>query len=181
MEYLLTLTTIFLFGWACTSIVVDPSPNAVASNDYTLAMSICHAAPGLGVDVCRAKEGSPISSEWVVALPDGHNGGQAVVQYRDVTLSYGIENGQTQLNIPLKDLMGHATWSKDDSGTSVLFVNLLFDGGTGTMTSKARGFAFFIITSNDYDPLPINSPYGVGQVDCKIQYSTSGRSAIDCK
>ena len=169
------------FVLACSTLVIDPSMSAVEANDYTLMQSICEAAPGRGVDVCRAKEGTLISSDWVIVLPNGSRvkGGEVTVQYRDLTKVYPITG--PSISIPLKDLMGHDSWKKEDEGTAVVWAKVIFDSGTGLDSFIARGFGFFIVTDSSYDPMPIDSGFSAFQTDCKFQYSTSGRSASKCK
>lgn len=175
MKYLIIILLLF----ACVShVIMDPSVGAVKADDYTLIQSICEAAPGRGIDVCRAKEGTPISSTWVLVLPKG-KGGEVSVQYRDVTRTYAVTG--TTITIPLKDFFDHENWEKTDAGTAVLYAKVIYNSGTGDAVFTARGFAFFIVTDNTYDPMPIDSGYSAFQTQCKIQYSTSGRSAIGCK
>lgn len=166
----------------CSTILVDPSVSAVQAGDYTLAMSVCGTVPGQGVVVCRAKEGSVIASHWTLVLAQGGNikGGECDVQYRDLSLSIAIKPGLAFYDISLADLMGHTSWATKDSGTAVVYCNVDVDTGSGIQPVKARGFAFFIVTSPDYDPMPIDSGFVAVSTDCKIQYSTSGRSAIKC-
>ncbi len=184
MKILTPIIFLSLFGCACNAVVLDPSPNAVAANDFTVASTLNNAMPGAGADILRVKEGSPIKSYWTLVLPAHHKGGEAAVQYNDITKTYGIKEGQTQLDIPLQDLFSHTAWLKTDAALMVVFVNILYDTKTGLATTKARGFGLLIVTDSNYDPLPIDSGYITSITECKVidvAYTTAGRSNIKCK
>lgn len=172
---------IVFFVFACAPLALDPSMGAVAAGDYTLAASVCSAAPGRGVDICRVKAGAPIDGTWDIIVPSARSikGGEINVQYRDVTKSYGITG--TVVKIPLQDLFGHPNWFASDSGTGVAFAKIIYNSSTGEDVINARGFVFFVVTDESYDPLPIDSAYATFPTTCKIAYSTAGRSAVSCK
>ncbi len=176
---------VLLAASGCNSVPIDPSVRAVET-DYTVVMTANETAPGRGLDILRVKAGSPVSNTWTLVLPhaSGVKGGEADAQYRGQSAQYGIQEGQAQLDIPLKDLIGHGTWEASDAGTAVVFVALNIDAGTGMMPVKARGFLFIVVTDPSYDPLAIDSGYIADKTTCKeqeVQFSTAGRTAIKCR
>lgn len=167
----------------------DLSPEAYASGDFTLVGALaegpCKAIPVGGVDVCRVKDGSKAVSVWRLVIPQGGTfqgqkiSGQVTAYFKDFSKTYPVDGNV--LEIPLEDLVG-PTWEKSDSGTAVALGQLEFTDSEGVKrTVQAEGMATFIVLSKDYDPLPMDSGQENWGLTCKVQYTTAGRSALDCK
>jgi hypothetical protein len=160
----------------------DPMMSAVSARDYTLVMSACNALPGRGADICRVTEGSPISSSWKIVLPSSPrlNGGEITVVYKDITKSYAITDIVT--HIPLKDLVGHDTWTLEDDGTALALAQIRYKDNQGIETIvRAKGLALIIVNKAGYATLPIDSGFEAFSTKCRVQYSDAGRSALECK
>jgi hypothetical protein len=166
----------------CSSLVVDPSIQAVDANDYTLATSACEAAPGGGMDICRVTEGTKIESSWVMIVPSGKGiaGGEVDVYYRDIHKNYPVTGKVVE--IPWRDFFGADLWSRDMDGEALALVLVRFKTPEGLQEiAKFRGIAKIVVTKPGYDRMPIDSGFAGWKTTCKIQYSTAGRGAISCK
>lgn len=181
MRKLLALIVLISNQMACAStVVVDRSPQAIESGDYTLAMSACSAMPGLGADVCHVKEGQNIDASWRLIMPNGTKGGQIDVYYRDISKSYPILS--TIVEVPLKDLIGSDVWKRDYDGEMLALAQVRYIDPQGIeQVARARGMLFLIVTAVGYDPLAIDSGFAATKTRCDIYYSTAGRSAMSCK
>lgn len=185
MKRLPLLLAAFLLSIAgCSTVLIDPSIQAVDAGDYTLAVSACEAAPGQGMDICRVREKAAIESSWRLFIPAGKAvlGGEVDVYYRDLHRSYAVAKGDGIIEIPWKDFFGQTTWDRSMDGEALALVALRFATPNGVEeVVKFRGIAKIVVTKEGYDRLPIDSSYGAFKTTCKIQYSTAGRSAVECK
>lgn len=167
----------------CKSIPVDPSAQAAEAGDYTLIMQngCAEALPSRGADIMRVKVGAPIDCSWNILLPKGDNvlGGEINVTYGDKSLSYGVTGAVTSIGV--RELVGHDFWSGEDDGLVLALATIRYKGNETEEVVRARGLLFIVVTEANYDPLPIDSGFSAFSMDCKIQYSTAGRSAVSCK
>lgn len=155
--------------------------DAYAANDFTL-ISTCNATPGIGMDICLFTEGDSIVSSWQLILPHGDRitGGEVDVYYRDLHKSYNVSS--SPLVISFNDFFGANKWSSDLDGELLALVTIRWKDDTGLIqTTKLRGIAKTVVTKPGYDRMPIDSGLHAFSTDCKIQYSTAGRSALECK
>lgn len=181
------LGVLFILGLtlACVhQLVLDPSASALDSGDLTLALSACQGTPGGGLDICRVKEGSPISSVWRLVVPVENNvflGGELTVYFKDQSRSYPIN--QPVIEIPWTNFFAPNTnWSRDMDGEALALAQIRWKNPQGIEeTWRARGIAKIVVTKVGYDPLPIDSGFIAWKTACRIQYSTAGRSALECK
>lgn len=173
--------TIFVTLAACSSVVVDTSVEALASGDYTAIGSACGAVPGGGLDICRVREGTDIASSWKLVVPTTNlQGGEVDVYFRDIHKSYAVTG--MVVDIPWKDVMGGPKWTSDMDGEAMALVVIRWKDAQGIeQVTKFRGFAKIVVTKEGYDRLPIDSGYAAFKGTCKVQYSTAGRSALECK
>lgn len=175
---------VLLFLSACASGVrLDPSPDAVKSGDFTLALSFsnapCSTLPARGADICRFKELSAIEGSWTIVLPSGKSvtHGELTIYFKDKSLTYAVK-GPT-VEVPLKDLVGHEKWAMDDTDIATALASVKFLGEDGIEHQfLARGLGILVVLSQSYDPLPLDSGYTAFTDECRIQYSTSGRSVL---
>lgn len=167
----------------CKALVLDPAPAAFASNDKTLVMSACAAQPVQGLDVCRVVAGSPISQKWVLVVPNSREvlAGELRVRYRDTVLSYNVGPKQHTVEIPWRDLVGRDTWQLEDESPAQVTGHVRFETRTGEAYTDVLGIAFPIVLAEGYTPMPIDSGNAAWMTTCRVQYSTKGRSAIECK
>lgn len=181
MKYLPILVSGMLLTQGCIkSVIMDPSQNAIAAGDYTLVMSACEGMPGHGGDICRVIEGTPISSVWRIILPTGTLGGELSASFGDITKTYAVKGGL--LEIPFKDFFGATTWDGSMDGIILAVGHLQFKNNVGVAQDFwARGMALIVVTKAGYEVLPVDSGYVSSTQTCKVQYSTSGRSAVSCK
>ena len=172
-----------LFTAACSSLVVDRSMPAVAAGDYTLAISACENVPGGGMDICRVRENTTIESVWKLIVPQGKNivqGGEIDVYYRDVHRQYGVTGSVVE--IPWRDFFSQERWTSDLDGEALALVLVRWKTPEGIEeVVKFRGIAKIVVTKEGYDRLPIDSGFAAWKTTCKVQYSTAGRGAVQCK
>lgn len=168
---------------ACSSIVMDPSMEPVEAGDQTLVLSACTGLPVVGFDACRVKENQPIESVWRLFFPAPHgdiSGGELTVNFHDVSKSYAITG--PILDIHWSDFFQDKVWKKEYNGIALAlaFVRYKDEQGVERMV-KARGEARILVLAEGYDPLPIGTPFGQFKLKCKVEFSTAGRSAVECK
>ena len=181
------LLLLLISACACEKVVEDKSATALEGRDLTLISSPCENVPGGGMDVCRFSEGSVVSSHWRVLVPKGSRirGGQVIVQYKDFSKSFAIAEGSNEVVIPWADIVGvrGTTWTQDMAGIAALLAIVEYKDDAGVWkTSRARGEARILVLATDYAVLPMDSgvqAYSLN-MNCKVQYATSGRSALKC-
>lgn len=183
MKKLALLAGIFSLVACSHGFVFDPSIEAVEAGDFTLPSSLCSAVPNGGMDVCHVSEGTAITSDWRLILPTGRgvSEGEVSVYYRDIEKTYAITG--TTVTIPFRDFFGDHTWSgsrHDGELLALAFVRYKLPDGTIELL-KFRGIAKIVVTKAGYDRMPIDSGFSNWTKNCKIQYSTSGRTAVQCK
>lgn len=177
-------TTLALLLWGCNALpfVADPSISAVEAGDYTLVMSACEAAPGNGMDICRVVEGQPVTQEWLLILPVDKNsiGGEVVVFYRGIERSFPVTN--RVISVPWRELIGSDTWKTQHDGEALALASIRYKNGTGLEEQLLlRGIAKLVVVKPSYTRLPIDSNLQAWGSECKIQYSSAGRSAVSCR
>ncbi len=174
----------FSFGGSCSGLVLDRSMDAVAAGDYTLGVSACEAVPGRGMDLCRVKENAPIESTLRLIVPAGKNqikGGEITLFYRDISKTYPITTNPL-IEIPWKDFFAQDKWARALDGEVLALAEIRYMTPEGVEEIwRARGVAKIIVTREGYDPLPLDSGFTAWSVECKISYSTAGRSDVKCK
>ncbi len=183
MNRFLALGSAFLLTVVgCSGLVIDTSTPAADAGDFTLAISACGATPGIGFDICRVTEGDEIASSWKMVVPQGSQiqGGEIDVYYRDLHKQYPISG--IVVEVPWRDFFGQATWSSDLDGEAMALLVVRWKDDTGLIQiTKFRGLAKIVVTKKGYDRMPIDSGFHTWETNCKIQYSTAGRSALQCK
>jgi hypothetical protein len=173
-----------LFVASCAGLVIDSSPTAVASNDFTLAMKVCDGPMLSGVGVCRVTEGTQVDGLMHLILPDVSGrvkGGEVIIYMRSSTKSYAIPANGVVI-VPMEELFGKKAWAKSDTsiGNVVASVRLVDSTGIEKVV-QAEGQFWVRVLSPGYAPMPIDSGYAMWGTVCKVQYGTSGRGAVDCK
>lgn len=167
----------------CKTVPVDPFPSAFGS-DLTLVVSSCSGLPGRGADICRVKEGTAIESVWRVFLPVGKEilGGEVAVFFKDIQKTYSVQPDQILVEVPWSDLVAGGIWKTSDEGTALIVAKLRFKDAQGIeRLIRAKGLAILQINPKDYDLMPIDSGFQAWEGTCRVQYSTAGRSAVECK
>lgn len=165
--------------------IVDISPAAYASGDLTLVGALsdgpCKSLPVGGADVCRVKEGAPIESIWRLVVPkEAVNGGQVTVYYKDYSRVYPITG--PVIDIPFRDIVNADKWAKSHSDVATALAEVKYMDTSGIQqTVRAEGMAIIIVLSANYDPLPMDSGQENWGLNCIVQYSSAGRSALSCK
>lgn len=182
MKYLI-LSMFFIF-LSCAGLVIDTSPSAVASNDFTLAMKVCDGPLYSGIGVCRVTEGTPVSGEMHLILPPVSGrvkGGEIVVYMRSGQKSFAIPDNGIVI-VQMVDLFGPKNWSKNDTSIGNVNASLRVKDDAGIeKIVQAEGQFWVRVTAPGYAPLPIDSGYVMWGTTCVVQYSSSGRSAVLCK
>lgn len=161
---------------------IDRSLDALASGDYTLVLSACGATPGKGFDVCNVVEGTRIESSWKIFVPRGTNikGGEVQVFYRDIKKTYAVTSGIVE--IPWMDFFERTLWRSDMDGEVMALVQIRWMSPLGIEEiTQYRGMAKIVVTKTGYSRIPIDSNQAAWGTNCKIQYSTAGRSVVECK
>jgi hypothetical protein len=166
----------------CKRLVVDRIMNAAQAGDYTLVMSAgCNEVmPGRGADICRVQEGMPVKALWNIVIPGVKPvlGGTIEVTYRDISKTYPILGNV--VSVPLSELVGE-TWEQSDDGIVLALAQVRYQGNEVEEVTRARGILFLVVTDKEYAPMPIDSGFEAFKMNCKVDYSTAGRSALDCK
>lgn len=185
MKHFLILPIIFLCACACKQVIQDPSADAVDSGDLTLVHSPCEATPGRGMDVCRFSHGADISSVWRVIIPHGGKvvGGEVGVKYKDHPWKSFAAEGPV-VAIPWAEIVGAEKWQVGHEDLVTMLAKVSYKDATGIVQlAQAEGSAQILVLEPDYMPMPIDSGYESyeAKFECKVQYSTAGRSALQCK
>lgn len=162
-------------------VVLDQSALAIDAQDQTLVHTACKAAPSGGLDICRVVQGTIISEEWILIVPhvDKFISGELQITFKDQIKTYSIND--SVIHIPWSDIVGHTTWGLDDSVPVQALGRFQYEGKTGPIFIDILGTAFLLVLKQGYAPLSIDSGAQMSSQDCKIQYSSAGRSAINCK
>ena len=180
MNKILSLLTLCLTA-SCQTIT-DPSIDAIKALDLTIVMSACEAMPGRGADICRVNEGMLIDSSWKIVIPEAKriSGGEINVFYKDIQKSYAITD--SVVLIPWKDLIGASKWHVDHAGVAQALAVVRYKDDQGIIKQvRAKGLALLVVTKEGYSPMPIDSGFNAVESKCRVQYSTAGRSALECK
>jgi hypothetical protein len=180
MNKILSLLTLCLTA-SCQT-VTDPSIESIRALDVTVVMSACEAMPGRGADICRVNEGAVIDSSWKIIIPEAKriDGGEINVFFKDIQKSYAITD--SVVVIPWRDLIGSNTWSVDHAGIAQALAVVRYKDDQGIIKQvRAKGMALLVVMKDGYSPMPIDSGFSAVETRCRIQYSSSGRSAIECK
>lgn len=186
MRIKMLVASLVMLASCATGVQIDSSPGAVDSGDFTLINSLsngpCASLPAQGADICRFHESTPIESVWRLVMPSGPLvvNGEVTVYWRDVSKTFAVSG--PVLEIPLKDLIGHAVWASGDSdaATAIGSVNVKAVDGT-TRQILFEGLAVIIVLKAGYDPLPVSSSATPLGQTCHVQFSTAGRSSLVCE
>lgn len=184
---------LIIMGCAACNVVQDNSMQAIDAGDYTLLQSIagnkdatsnCLGLPNGGYDVCRFIEGATISSSWKIIVPNGGSvvGNQIIVYFKDIQKTYSATD--STITIPFADILQSTVWSKDLDGEVTALALIQYKDNSGIIqTSHAMGIARLLILPSSYSVLPLDSGLAVWgtTIKCKLEYSTAGRSAYNCK
>jgi hypothetical protein len=186
------LLLLLLLG--CSTLVLDQqSTDAFAANDLTL-ISSCVATPGAqislasGVDSCHFTVGDSTSqASWTLVVPGPKIAQQVTavdvdVYYKSVHKTYAMGKAWT-IQIPFADLLSITTWTSDfDEGVVEALATISWIDNEGiNQITKTRGIAVLVVTASGYDRMQVDSGNQAWGVNCKTQYSTAGRSALQCK
>lgn len=175
------ISCVFLAA-SCQTLVVDPSPAAADKGDKTLIVSAGGSAPKLrqGFDMLRVVEGSLIQE--IITLPVPLGGPLLAVElrirYKGEIIPWTVD--KLPVEIPWKELIKHDTWQLDDESPVQISGTVRYQGGTNEEFFRVLGFVFPVVLKKGYSPMPIDSGNHTWETECKIQYSTAGRSAIQC-
>lgn len=175
----------FLVLVGCSALSLDRSADAFKSGDFTL-VNACQSAPSAGFDSCHFTVGDKITSSWhLVTVPPikakNVTGGSVDVYYQDVHRVYPIQTWMT--DVPFADLFGTAVWSAKEDEVMVealATINWVDNAGIKQIT-KYRGVALILVTDPGYERLAIDSGNAAWGAECSVQYSTTGRSVIQCQ
>lgn len=179
MKFLTSIILLVTVG--CAQVLIDPSVDAFNAGDFSLIHSACRSVPGRGLDSCLVTSGTPINQTWVLIVPQGPGvlGGEVDVYFRGLHRQYEI-NGHV-VSIPWADFFESKVWASDMDGEAQALLVLAWKDSLGVdQTTKYRGLAKIVVVNPNYTRMPIDSGFTDWQSECKIQYSTSGRSAIEC-
>lgn len=179
MKFLLILA-MAAFLSACSGIPMDPSPSAIGSGDKTLIHGICKKSPGAGVDMCRVIEGSKIEATWTIYLPWDSSVIAANVRVRFKDKVSTFTSYESILEIPLKEVVGEEVWNQKHDGPIQAIATLELEPGGPKRYVQALGYAYVVVLSPGYSPLPFNDAHSFGKLHCWIEYTDAGRSSYSC-
>jgi hypothetical protein len=114
-------------------------------------------------------------------LPSGAHiiSAEVAVYFKDTSKTFSLQG--PVLEVPLKDLVGHEFWQKDDTGAATALATVKFKAEDGTeRVAVAEGLAIILVLKPGYDPLPLDSQVGFPGTLCEVVYSSSGRSSLAC-
>ena len=161
--------------------VIDRSIRAVDAADLTLVGG-CSAMPGRGADICRFKEGQSISSSWNLVVPAGERellGGEVVIYGLDQPKTFPVKD--KVVVIPWRDIFGDESWKTSHAGVLTALAQIRWKTPEGIEEIwNAKGVAIVLVLKQGYDEIPIDSGFSAWGTKCKVQYSTAGRSALEC-
>lgn len=189
--FVVSLSAVLVLLSCSTAIVKDNSIDAFASSDLTLVSS-CLSTSGptismsSGVDSCQFTVGDIVSGAWTLVVPSPKNaknivGGTIDVYYKDKHKAYPVDGWANQ--VYFRDFLQLQHWTKDyDEGVVSALVTISWVDNEGVnQLSKFRGLAVLVVTARGYDRMPIGSHNNAWGTTCKVQYSTAGRSAVECR
>lgn len=182
LHILLYLTAMAVLTGCPKAEVIDLSMRAVAAGDYTLVQSACEAAPSRGIDICRFKEGSPITQKLKIVAPNDNAvlESRIRVRFRDRVLERTWPRGLVEISYT--ELLGENVWSDNLDGPVQVLATFKYRDQKGVEKFvDALGLSFLIVLPDGYDPLPIDSGVAAFTQSCRIEYTTAGRSSIKCK
>lgn len=173
---------LFLLMSCDKGINLDPSMDALASGDFTLLQSACSTGLAQGLDVCRVVEGAPISEVWQFVIPkDRLKAGEIKIRYKQRVFVKAVSADSNIVSIPWRDVIGADTWTLDMDAPVQAVGTIKYDSGTGDRMVDVLGLTYLIVLKKGYSPMPIDSGFEGWKTDCKIAYSTSGRSSLECQ
>lgn len=151
------------------------------AGDFTLASSACDKSINMGIDACFVTDGDPIVSDWKLIVPFDKTivAGEVDVYFKDKRKQYKIEDNV--IKIDWSDFFGSTNWDKSMDGEALALVMVQYEHNGVKEIAKFRGIAKLVVAKKGYDRMPVGSGFQQWVTDCHIEYSTSGRSAIDCK
>lgn len=165
----------------CNAMVIDTSMAATAAHDQTLIVSACHAAPSQGVDVCRVKEGARVTEKMIFVVPwtKDSDWGQMSLRYRDHVLTVPVDAATVE--ITFAELVEADTWAHELEAPIQARASIRYKTDQGAVFTDLIGYVFPIVLAQGYDPLPMDSGAEAFQNTCRVQYTSAGRSAIECR
>jgi hypothetical protein len=175
---------VLLLAVACATplpLQLDPATTAAAGGDATLVHSACAEQLGHGYDLCRVTEGAEVVETWAFTFPwaPGFVDGDLNVEYLGQTHVFKI-TGPT-LEVPWKLLTGGATWKQEDRAPAQARAAIKFKAPDGDHWVDLLGYAFPIVLKQGYAPLPLDSGRNFTELVCRLQYTSAGRSAVQCQ
>lgn len=174
-----------LFGFllllaGCKAVPIDPSIPAAQAGDLTMVFAACGAVPSRGLDICRVVEKGEAAEVMRIVMPkDKRVTGEIRVRYKGVVKSYPVTGSVVQ--IPLRDVIGKERYEREDQGIIQMTGSLRAELPDGVRFTDVLGYAFLVVLGEGYTPMPIDSGNAAWGSTCRVQYSTAGRSALECK
>lgn len=168
----------------CNTLAIDPvGVTAAEAGDYTLVQTTPGTVFGQGGNIYRFALNGPVAEKWTLITPAGKPilGGELRVRYGGRVIPGVINPDSPIQEIAWKDIVGADKWTTDLSGPVQVTATLKYQGLNGPEWVDYLGIAFIVVLPEGYSPLPFNSPNAAFQTKCTMQYTTAGRSALECK
>lgn len=167
---------LLLAAVGCSTVSPDSSPSAVFSDDVTLVQSACSTVPSKGLDICRFRDGDPITSSWTLYLPWTEDAidTEVRIKFGDTVRTY--KGTDFSMSFNWSEFFG-PNWSKKDAGLVQALVTVKYKD----RVVQALGYTFIVILKPGYDPVPTSTYGALVYKTCSITYTTSGRSAVYCQ
>lgn len=181
MRLALALSLLLVFT-ACKSFPIDTSAMAAQSGDTTLVLSADSAIPKQGIDVLRVPESSEVHQKMTIVLPFVQNfvSGEVTLRYRDRVITRTLS--APVLQVEWRDIVDDLLWHKSYTGVVQITAQVQYtDGTSDAKFVDILGYSFIRVLAKGYAPLPVGSKEAAWSGTCKVQYSTSGRSSLECK
>lgn len=173
---ILSVVACLVLSAGCATTTPDSSPSAISSGDVSLVQTACSPVPTKGMDVCRERQGDPITSGWTVYLPWSEDALSAEVRVRHGDKTYTYKASDFSVEIPWTDVFG-STWNTDSAGLVQALATVKYKD----KVVQALGYAFIVILKPGFDPIPSSSYGALAYKQCSITYTTAGRSVVRCQ
>jgi hypothetical protein len=126
------------------------------------------------------QEGSKIDAVWTLIVPWNSRmvSGEMVIRYKDQRIPVSITGPKVE--VKWADIVGRDTWRQDDDVPAQATATIRFKGKETEEFVDLLGIAFPVVLQRGYAPLPFGSGNESWETECRVQYSSAGRSAVKC-
>jgi len=176
------MLVIMLSGCQHSPVFIPKTPGPDQGNDLTLVVGGCEHSLGRGVEICRVVEGSKITSKLTVIMPWKQGemvSGTLKIRHGDQLRV--VETNQSFYSREWSEIFGVETWGQQQEGPVQVSGVFKYKNGAHVETMRLLGYVYLIVLNKGYSPQPLyQAPY-FSEATCRIYYSASGNSAMECQ